>query len=82
MGSIRITETSYVGEVSSIIEYEFSDASDFFAWSEYKQEALNKAVKSFVGGFGLDPEGSDINSESEPAKPFIDINVKKKDKLH
>lgn len=56
MGSIRITETSYVGEVSSTIEYEFSDASDFFAWSEYKQEALNKAVKSYAEGLGVEPD--------------------------
>lgn len=56
MGSIRITETSYVGDSSSSIEYEFSDINDYIVWSEYKQEALNKAVKSYAEGLGVEPE--------------------------
>lgn len=56
MGSIRITETSQVGEVYSTVEYEFSDASDFFAWDEYKAERLNNALKSFVGGLDYPEE--------------------------
>lgn len=52
MGSIRITETNYVGDSSSSIEYEFSDINDYIVWSEYKQEALNKAVKSYAEGLG------------------------------
>ena len=56
MGSIRITETNYVGESSSSIEYEFSDIHDYIVWSEYKQEALNKAVKSYAEGLGVEPD--------------------------
>ena len=80
MGKITIRETSSVGDSFSEVEYVFEDSSDYFAWSEYKQEALNKAVKNFVGGFGLDPEGSDINDDSVPAKPFI--KVAKKETKH
>lgn len=56
MGSIRITETNYVGDSSSTIEYEFSDINDYIVWSEYKQEALNKAVKSYAEGLVVDPD--------------------------
>lgn len=66
MGSIRITETAYVGDSSSSIEYEFSDINDYIVWSEYKQEALNKAVKSYAEGLGAEPE----------------INVKKRETKH
>lgn len=82
MGSVRITETSQVGDAYSSVEYEFSDSVDFLAWQSDREERLSNAVKSFVGGYGLYPEGSDINGDSDPAKPFIDINVKKKDTKH
>jgi hypothetical protein len=77
MGSIRISETSQVGEAYSTVEYEFSDASDFFAWDEIKREAINNAVKSFVGGvYGENPL-------EEPADNVAEIKVsKKKEKLH
>jgi hypothetical protein len=39
MGSIRITETSQVGEVYNTVEYEFIDIQDYFIWSDMKQEA-------------------------------------------
>lgn len=79
MGSVKYKETSVVGELSSVIEYEFSDSSDFFAFDEYRVERLTNAVKGFnLGGEGLftDPEGSDIFGNSEPAKPFIDVKKK------
>lgn len=47
MGSIRITETSQVGEAYNTVEYEFSDIQDYFIWSDMKQEALSKALKSY-----------------------------------
>lgn len=77
MGSIRISETSQVGEVYSTVEYEFSDASDFFAWDEYKAERLNNALKSFVGG--LDPMDS-VNYPEEPMT--ASVQVKKKETKH
>lgn len=77
MGSIRISETSQVGEVYSTVVYEFSDASDFFAWDEYKAERLNNALKSFVGG--LDP----MDSVNYPEEPMTgEIQVKKKNTKH
>ena len=78
MGSVTIRETSHVGEVSSTIEYEFSDSSDFFAFNEFKQEALNNAVKAYVGGMDF---GSPL--EDQPADNVTEIKVgKKKEKLH
>jgi hypothetical protein len=75
MGSIRITETSQVGEVYSTVEYEFSDASDFFAWDEIKRETINNAVKNFVGGlYGENP------LEDQPADNVTEIKVAKKAK--
>lgn len=76
MGKITIRETSKVGESRSEVEYIFEDSSDYFAWSEQKSEALNNAIKGLVGGYGLEPEGSDIFGNSEPAKPFIDVKKK------
>ena len=77
MGSVRISETSYVGEVSSTIEYEFSDSSDFFAWTEYKQEAINNAVKAYVGGLDF---GFDKPLEEQSADNVTEIKVGKKAK--
>lgn len=76
MGKITIRETSQVGESRSEVEYIFEDSSDYFAWSEQKTEALNSALKSYVGNMFTEPEGSDIFGSSEPAKPFIDIKKK------
>lgn len=82
MGKITIRETSQVGESFSEVEYIFEDAIDYFAWSEQKTEALNKALKSYVGNMFTEPEGSDIFGNSEPAKPFIDIKKKTKETKH
>ena len=63
MGSIRISETSQVGEMYSTVEYEFSDASDFFAWDEYKAERLNNAVKNlYNSGFETPLEESSVDN--------------------
>lgn len=82
MGKITIRETSSVGESRSEVEYIFEDSSDYFAWSEQKTEALNSALKSYVGNMFTDPEGSDIFDNSEPAKPFIDVKKKAKETKH
>lgn len=76
MGKITIRETNSVGESFSEVEYIFEDSSDYFAWSEQKSEALNNAIKSYVGGLFPDAEGSDVFGNSEPAKPFIDVTKK------
>lgn len=72
MGKITIRETSQVGESRSEVEYIFEDSSDYFAWSEQKTEALNNAIKSYVGGLG--------SLVDEPM--LADIQVKKKDTKH
>lgn len=82
MGKITIREASSVGESFSEVEYIFEDSSDYFAWSEQKTEALNNALKSYVGDMFTEPEGSDIFGNSEPAKPFIDIKKKAKETKH
>lgn len=68
MGSITIRETAYVGDSSSSIEYEFSDINDYIVWSEYKQEALNKAVKSYAEGLGVEPDVQVATKKTEPTK--------------
>ena len=77
MGSVKLKETSSVGEAYSSIEYEFSDSVDFLAWESDKQERLTNALKSFVGG--LDP----MDSVNYPEEPMVaDVVVKKKDTKH
>jgi hypothetical protein len=74
MGSIRISETSQVGEVYSTVEYEFSDASDFFAWDEYKAERLNNAVRNLYNS------GFETPLEESSADNVTEIKVDKKAK--
>lgn len=72
MGSVKIKETSSVGDSSSSVEYEFSDSVDFLAWESDKVERLNNAIKSYVGGLG-----------SLVDEPMVaDIQVKKKEVKH
>lgn len=67
MGSVKVTETSIAGEISSKVELEFSDASDYFADQEYKREALVNAVKSYVGNFE-EPMVADVQVGLKPKK--------------
>ena len=80
MGSVTLKDSvEKVGDASiSTVEYVFSDIQDFLLWESSKRDAMNQAVKSFVdsqlfGGFE-----EPVNEESA----VVDINVKKKDKLH
>lgn len=70
MGSIRITETSQVGEAYNTVEYEFSDIQDYFIWSDMKQEALNKALKSYSESF--------LDTQDEVENNVTEIKVGKK----
>lgn len=70
MGSVRITETSQVGEAYSTIEYEFSDSVDFLAWESDRAERMTNAVKSFTS-----------TMHGEPDEPMVaDVVVTKKTK--
>lgn len=64
MGSIRITETSQVGEAYNTVEYEFSDIQDYFIWSDMKQESLSKALKTFSDSL-LDTQDEVENNVTE-----------------
>ena len=64
MGSIRITEKSQVGEAYNTVEYEFSDIQDYFIWSDIKQDALSKALKSYSESF-LDRQDEVENNVTE-----------------
>lgn len=70
MGKITIRETSSVGESSSEVEYIFEDSSDYFAWSEHKAEALNKALKSYSESF--------LDTQDEVENNVTEIKVGKK----
>lgn len=60
MGSVKVTETSIAGEISSKVELEFSDASDYFTDQEYKREALVNAVKNYTNAFADEPMVADV----------------------
>jgi hypothetical protein len=70
VGSIKITETSKTGDVSSTLEYEFSDVQDYFLWSEMKQDALNNALKSFSDSL--------LDTQDEVGENVTEIKVGKK----
>lgn len=72
MGSIRITETSQVGEVYNTVEYEFSDIQDYFIWSDMKQESLSKALKTFSDSL--------LDTQDEVENNVTEIKVGKKAK--
>ena len=70
MGSVKYKESSVLGEAASFVEYEFSDATDFFAFDEYRAERTTAAVKSFANAM-----------YGEPDEPMVaDVVVKKKPK--
>jgi hypothetical protein len=81
MGKITIRETSSVDNGTSSshseVEYIFEDSSDYFAWSEQKAEAINNAVKAYVGGLDF---GSAFETplEEESADNVTEIKVAKK----
>lgn len=75
MGSVKIKETSSVGESSSSVEYEFSDSVDFLAWESDKQERLTNALKGLYGGLGY-PE------DHEPMAAEVQVSKKKTDTKH
>lgn len=75
MGSVRVVETSVAGEISSTVELEFSDASDYFADQEYKREALVNAVKSYANAFADEPMDT-------PSRADVQVTKKKKETLN
>lgn len=80
MGSVRITETTYVGDSSSSVEYEFSDSVDFLAWESDKQERLTNALKGLYGGLGS--QYFDPPEELEPMVADVQVTKKKTDTKH
>jgi hypothetical protein len=75
MGSIRITETTQVGDNYSTVEYEFSEAEDYFLWDDMRNERLSNALKSFSDSF--------LDTQDEVGENVTEIKVgKKKEKLH
>lgn len=81
MGKITIRETSSVDNGTSTshseVEYIFEDSSDYFAWSEQKAEALNNAVKAYVGGMDFGG-GFDTPLEEQTADNVTETKVGKK----
>lgn len=69
MGSVKYKESSVLGEAASFVEYEFSDATDFFAFDEYRAERMTNAVKSFTSTMYADPEGPMIADVVVTKKP-------------
>ena len=80
MGTVTLRDSvEKVGDASiSTVEYVFSDIQDFLLWESSKRDAMNQDVKSFVDSQlfgGYEEPDSD-------ATAVVDINVKKKEKLH
>ena len=75
MGSIKITETSRTGELSSTVEYEFSDFQDYISWRNLQSKQLKDSLMDIFGGLG------DV-SEGEQQAEIVDISVGKKPTKH
>lgn len=75
MGTIRITETSRTGELSSTVEYEFSDFQDYISWRNLQSKQLKDSLIDIFGGFG------DVAEEEQQAD-IVDISVGKKPTKH
>jgi hypothetical protein len=75
MGTIRITETSRTSELSSTVEYEFSDFQDYISWRNLQSKQLKDSLMDIFGGLG------DIPGEESQAE-IVDISVGKKPTKH
>lgn len=73
MGSIKITETSRTGELSSTVEYEFSDFQDYISWGNLQSKQLKDSLMDIFGGLG------DV-AEGEQQAEIVDISVGKNKK--
>lgn len=71
MGSIKITETSRTGELSSTFEYEFSDFQDYISWRNLQSKQLKDSLMDIFSGLGEIP-GEEAQAE------IVDISVGKK----
>jgi hypothetical protein len=71
MGTIRITETSRTGEISSTVEYEFSDFQDYISWRNLQSKQLKDSLMDIFGGIG------ELPGEEQQAE-IVDMSVGKK----
>lgn len=79
MGTIRITETSRTGELSSTVEYEFSDFQDYISWRNLQSKQLKDSLMGIFGGIG---EVEDDLQRGEQQAEILDISVGKKPTKH
>ena len=79
MGAIKITETSQTGELSSTVEYEFSDFQDYISWRNLQSKQLKDSLMDMFGGLG---EVEDVLQRVEQQADIVDISVGKKPTKH
>lgn len=75
MGTIRITETSRTGELSSTVEYEFSEFQDYVSWRNLQSKQLKDSLMDIFGGLG---DVEDALQREEQQAEIVDISVGKK----
>lgn len=80
MGTIRITEISRTGELSSTVEYEFSDFQDYISWRNLQSKQLKDSLMDIFGGHRADVE--DALQRGEQQADIVDISVGKKPTKH
>ncbi len=79
MGSIKITESSRTGELSSTVEYEFSDFQDYISWRNLQSKQLKDSLMDIFGGIG---DVEDVLQREEQQADIVDISVGKKPTKH
>lgn len=75
MGTIRITEKSQDGNLTSIVEYEFSDFQDYISWRNLQSSQIKNSLVDLFNSFG------DVVGEESQAE-IVDISVGKKPTKH
>jgi len=79
MGSIKITETSRTVELSTTVEYEFSDFQDYISWRSLQSKQLKDSLMDIFGGLG---DVEDALQREDAQTEIVDISVGKKPTKH
>lgn len=79
MGKIRITEKSQDGNLSSTVEYEFSDFQDYISWRNLQSKQLKDSLMDIFGGLG---DVEDALQRGEQQAEIVDVSVGKKPTKH
>lgn len=80
--TVKITTKEIVGTVSYETIYEFSSYDEFEKFETFKQDQMKLQVSGSLNDLLFGNIGDSFTDDFWPEPSVVDINVKKKDKLH